>query len=207
MIQEHKNFAVYSWDDAAAGKFPIPPQGTALTVGTFDGPHLGHAALFDDVLAQKDLAPGVVTFAKPPASLWRPDTFPGLIVPLEERLAFLRQKGFAFAVVIDFSKQFSIIKGSEFLAALARNCGMRFLSEGAGFRAGYQGAWDIPAIEMLSKEMGFRLSIQEPRLFQGERISSSRIRQAMRNGDFALAEQMLGRPLNWVTQKDTHIRS
>jgi FAD synthase len=190
---------IYSWNDLTGGAFPTPPAGTALTVGTFDGPHRGHKALFAAVLnytrSHQGVQSGAVTFAKPPAALYRPWQFPGTIVTLEERLTFFQQIGLDFVIVIDFSLEFARIEGEEFLRILKEKAGMRFLAESTEFRMGYRGIFDVPTIEKAAPYLGFTFAVVPPVMHEGGRISSSRIRDALLAGDVPLAETLLGHPV------------
>jgi FAD synthase len=191
---------IYSWNDLTGGTFPAPAAGTALSVGSFDGPHRGHKALFDVVLdyagAHPGMQSGAVTFAAPPTALYAPQNFPGMIVTLEERLTFFQQIGFDFAIVIDFSLEFARIEGGEFLRILKEKARLHFLAESTEFRRGYRGAFDVPAIERAASDLAFTFQVVPPVMHEGERISSSRIRDALLAGDVALAETLLGRTLN-----------
>jgi FAD synthase len=189
----------FSWNDLIGGAFPAPFGGTALTVGTFDGPHRGHKALFaavtDYAKAHPGMQSGAVTFAKPPASLYAPQQFPGTIVTLEERLTFFQQIGLDFAIVIDFSLEFARIEGEEFLRILKEKAGLRFLAESTEFRMGYRGIFDVPTIEKAAPYLGFTFAVAPPVMHEGARISSSRIRDALIAGDVPLAETLLGHPV------------
>jgi FAD synthase len=175
---------VYQW-----GEWPMCPHGSALTIGTFDGPHQGHVAIFDAVLRQSGLAKGVVTFAKPPAARFSPVE---LIVSLEKRLDFLQKKGFDYAIVIDFSAEFAIIEGGDFLRCLKERLGVRFLAEGEGFKMGAGGRCGTTEIAALAHTLDFTFQVVPPVLYGGERVSSSRVREALRGGDTALAAGLLG---------------
>jgi FAD synthase len=190
---------VFSWDDVTQGRVPwrdFSPAGTALTVGTFDGVHRGHGAIFDLLLGQKPLAPGVVTFVRPPAAFSQGASFPGLVYSWEKRTEILQQKGFSFVIGLDFSEKFRKIEGDVFLKILADQCGMKFLAEGTDFHLGFQGAFDAGAIEKIAGKAGFRFQAVPPVLCRGERIASSRVRQAILDKDYALAEEMLGRTVD-----------
>lgn len=191
---EQSDFKVYSWDDVLYARIAEAKNGTALTVGSFDGPHRGHQVLFAAVLNEKAYAPGVITFAVPPPALKEPARFPGLLSTLPERLAFFRKSGFAFAAVIDFSPEFSKMMGKTFLSLLKKNCNMRFLVEGRGFRCGFKDETDMMEIRRIAQRTGFRVLTAEPVLYGGESISSSRIRLAIETGKLADASEMLGRP-------------
>uniref|UniRef100_UPI000B06EC5C FAD synthetase family protein n=1 Tax=Treponema endosymbiont of Eucomonympha sp. TaxID=1580831 RepID=UPI000B06EC5C len=189
---EQSGFKAYSWDDVLHERIMEAKNGTVLTVGSFDGPHRGHQALFDAVLNEKAYAPGVVTFAVPPPALKEPARFPGLLSTLPERLAFFRMRGFAFAAVIDFSPEFSRMTGEAFLSRLQKNCNMRFLAEGRGFRCGFRGETAMTEIGRIAQLAGFRVLTAEPVLYGGEPISSSRIRLAIEAGRLTDASEMLG---------------
>jgi FAD synthase len=190
---------IYSWDDLIGGAFPAPSAGTALTVGTFDGPHRGHKALFAAVMDYAKEHPGMqngaVTFARPPATLYALEQFPGTIVTPEERLTFFQQIGLDFAIVIDFSLEFARIEGEGFLRILKEKAGLRFVAESTEFRMGYRGIFDVPTIEKAAPYLGFTFAVVPPVMHEGERISSSRIRDALLAGDVPLAETLLGHPV------------
>ena len=87
-----ESFAVYSWDDIVSNKFPSEDaifksgfQGTALSVGGFDGVHLGHQELLKKVLERKNLLPGVVTFSNLPASFKNPSNYNGSVCKLQQK--------------------------------------------------------------------------------------------------------------------------
>ena len=144
------SFAVYSWDDIVSNKFPCEDaifksgfQGTALSVGGFDGVHLGHQELLKKVLDRKNLLPGVVTFSNLPASFKNPSNYNGSVCTLQQKIEFFKGMGFCFVVVIDFSYEFGKMDGNKFLSILKDCLSMRFMAEGTDFRCGYKGSFDI----------------------------------------------------------------
>lgn len=196
VIPREASFPVFSWEQVAEGRFPAAwrEQGVALTVGSFDGPHLGHEALFRTVLAQTRLVPGVLVFARPPRAVRQPEGYAGDVATLAQKLAHIARCGFAFAVVVDFTAAFAALPGEAFLAALADGCGMRFLAEGEGFRCGHAGATDMAHVRSVGRERGFAVAAVAPVRSAGERVSSSRVRDAVRGGDMAAANALLGHP-------------
>ena len=188
-------------------------EASALSIGSFDGPHCGHGALFDAVLAaarRKNIASGVVTFARPLSGRKRPEEHRGDVSTLRQRLDYCAEKGFDFAIVIDFSDEFGRMEGHVFLSALRQIFGMRFLAEGCDFHCGYHGATDIPAIQAYAAEHAVELEIVQPVMYGGERVSSSRIRSSVLSGDFVSVAGMLGRPyqldcrdIEWKRENDT----
>ena len=153
VVPPRRDFVVYSWDDIVGGKFSADfrSRGTSLTIGSFDGPHIGHDALFASALSKRadGLVPGVVTFTKSLRALKNPAVYPGDIASLPQKLGVLASEGFRFAIVIDFSPDFARI---------------------------------------------FSLSTIDSVLYQGQRVSSSRVRECILGADFASVRFMLERP-------------
>ena len=188
---------VFSWDDILHGAAGIKPRTTALTVGGFDGPHEGHRALCLSVIqsAQKrHLQSAVVTFKRSPRSFKQKADYSGDISSLRLRLKVFEQWGFSFAVVIDFSIDFSKIKGIDFLRILAERCGMRFFSVGETFRCGYQNDVGKEEIDAFAAENGIDFVPLQSMEQNAQCISSSAVRKAVVLGDLERAKLLLGRP-------------
>ncbi len=188
---------VFSWDDILHNAAGIKPRTTALTVGGFDGPHEGHRALCLSVIqsAQKrHLQSAVVTFKRSPRSFKQKADYSGDISSLRLRLKVFEQWGFSFAVVIDFSIDFSKIKGIDFLRILAERCGMRFFSVGETFRCGYQNDVGKEEIAAFAAENGIEFVPLQSMEQNGQCISSSAVRKAVVLGDLERAKLLLGRP-------------
>lgn len=172
-------------------------RGTSLTIGGFDGPHLGHGALFAAVkeqAASADLSPGVVTFTQSPGARKKGGNYPGDVSTLNLRLSAFEAAGFDFVLLIDFSIDFSKMSGGEFFEILVKTVRMRYLAVGPDFRCGHRLDTGVDEIAAISRRDGFRFdSIRQIEL-EGIRISSSAIRKAVQSADFALAERLLGHP-------------
>ena len=194
------NLRVYSWNDIVSGNFFPRSQllaagyeGTALTVGGFDGAHLGHQALFNAVLGQKNLLPGIITFGTAPKSRLHPESFAGSVYTMEQRLQCFKDAGFAFVVVIDFSGDFGRMDGVTFLQHLKNQLHMAFLAEGTDFRCGYKGAVNIDFLRDFAQQNSLVLEVVAPVIVDGVRVSSSQIRNSLLQGDFSRCRQFLGR--------------
>ena len=194
------NLRVYSWNDIVSGNFFSRHQllergyeGTALTVGGFDGAHVGHQALFDAVLGQKNLLPGVITFGISPKARLNPESFSGSVYTMEQRLQCFQEAGFAFVVVIDFSGDFGRMDGVTFLQHLKNQLHMSFLAEGTDFRCGYKGAVNIDFLRDFAQQNGLVLEVVDPVIVDGVRVSSSQIRNSLLQGDFSRCRLFLGR--------------
>lgn len=172
-------------------------KGTALTIGGFDGPHLGHQSLFDAVFTaahEAGLLPGLITFSRSPGAAKKPQEYPGDISTVRIRIERFKKLGFAFVVLIDFSPHFGKMSGGVFFDILVKSVQMRYLAVGPDFRCGHRLDTGRDEIYDLSRRDGFRFdSIRQVEL-DGIRISSSAVRKAIRQADFSLAERLLGHP-------------
>ena len=192
----------FTWEEiesVIAGKRDVPDvfaRGTALTVGNFDGPHIGHDSLFALVRAEAEkdgLTPGVVAFKQSLGAFKSEGFYEGDLSTLAQRLSVIEARGMAFAILIDFSDKFGKIEGRSFLSMLVHGCGMKFIAEGWDFRCGYRGACGMKEIRAFSLESGIVSEFPEPTLYESERVSSSLIRLRIFEGDIRSAEAMLGR--------------
>ena len=172
-------------------------EGSAISVGCFDGPHLGHKLLFNSVLdysKKNNLKSGLVTFVKPLPNFKFKDEYLGDIATLEQRLEVYENLSFDFVVLIDFSSDFSKIEGTYFLSILAKVCNMKFLAEGIDFRCGYKGSCSMAEITDFAKQNDIVTEFPELVFFDKKRISSSDVRKHIFDADFDLVQKFLGRP-------------
>lgn len=173
--------------------------GSVLTVGTFDGVHLGHREILNDLNACVERAglPGVVvTFTPHPLAVVNPAAAPRLLTPGSERLAELAS-GIApsHAVVIPFSAALAGLSPEQFVRLLVDRYAMRELVIGYdhGLGRGRQG--DVPALRALGDKLGFSVHVVPAKHdSRGAAISSSAIRRAIAYGDLEAGRAMLGRP-------------
>lgn len=173
----------------------VVEKNSALTIGSFDGPHIGHEALFKAVFeaaSKQKLVPGIVTFIRPLPSFKQSSSYIGDIATLPQRLAGYEKRGFQFALLIDFSYDFARMSGTEFLNVLATFFSMRFIAEGKDFHFGYKGSCGKKEIEDFAHTGDLQTLFPNEVLYKGERISSSVIRQRIFNGNFAETECLLG---------------
>lgn len=198
VVPGRQRMRIYSWEQVSSGRFDpgFRSSGTALTIGSFDGSHLGHRALFDAVLSRKSLGlvPGVLTFTKSLRGYKNPGEYEGDVVSLSQKIENLTAAGFEFAVIVDFSADFCKIEGHDFLSSLVRNCGLKFLAEGSDFHCGYKGLLGMEEIRSVSGGLGFSVETIGSVIFEGERVSSSRIRRCILERNFSSAREMLFRP-------------
>ena len=185
------------WDDLIKGE-NIYPQGSAISIGGFDGPHRGHERILSAVLkaARKDGIPaGIITFFRSPRSVKAGNAYTGDVSTLEMRLQKFAEQGFSFTVLIDFSADFARMKGTVFFDILIKTICIKYLAVGSDFTCGYRHDTGVGDLQRLARERGFCFdSIEQLYSARHERISSSAIRQAVEQADFALAKDLLGYP-------------
>ena len=186
---------IFSWDQVVNGKFPqeLKNAGTAITIGSFDGSHLGHRAIFESVISQKEknLIPGVITFTRSLRGYKNPKAYEGDIISLSQKIENLTEEGFAFAIVIDFSSEFGRIEGRDFLTLLVQKCGLKYLAEGSDFHCGYKGLVGMEEIKNIAADLDFTVQTIDSVIFEGEKVSSSRIRKCLLERQFSQAQKML----------------
>ena len=195
---------LFSWNDvlvASKDKNHLLSQftkkGSALSVGGFDGPHLGHRELFQQVIDYKtknNVVAGVVTFKFPPKATKNPTDFTGELSTIKLKLEYFEDLGFDFVIVIDFSCDFSKMKGRDFLNFLKSSCSMQFLVAGSDFRCGYKLDTGILQISEFAAQNGVSFNVVADCLFEDFRISSTIIRKFVQNGKLEKASKLLGRP-------------
>ncbi|MEW5870258.1 MAG: bifunctional riboflavin kinase/FAD synthetase [Chloroflexota bacterium] len=171
--------------------------GVWLTIGSFDGVHLGHQAILKGLTAGAHAvgAPAVVlTFHPHPAVvLGKRADFPYLTSPAE-RAALMAEMGVDVVITQPFDRQLANLTALEFMTRLHQQLGLRHLCVGHDFALGRGRQGDLPTLEHLGQDLGYTLSVTEPVDLDGERISSSRVRAALAQGDVELASRLLGRP-------------
>ena len=178
---------IVSWND-----FLEKPAPSALTIGVFDGMHLGHLALIQKVVSLNN-KPTVITFRKNPKKLLFHDDFEGEVYSLRQKLDIFRKQGIQRVVLIDFSENWSKMKGREFLDLLEKPGMMASLVIGSNFRCGYKQDTGADCIKEINAAKGIATEILPNLSLSGELISSSRLRTLIISGDLEKASVMMGR--------------
>jgi len=165
-----------------------------MTIGVFDGVHRGHQALINKITATDISAvPTAITFRFNPKSVLRPDLYEGDITSLRRKLALLELSGIRMVVLIDFSGNFSKMKGKEFVDLLKDRGNLRYLAVGSDFRCGHGLDTDAVLLQRMNEGNGIPTEVVPPVLKDGLPISSSRIRTAIAAGNLVEAAALLGR--------------
>lgn len=168
-------------------------QPSALTVGVFDGLHLGHRALVRSV-TETTWTPTVVTFERHPAELLLHDNVPGFLMSREQKRAALRASGVEISVLVDFDEAFRSLPGRLFLERLAQAFTLRRLVVGHDFRCGYRLDTDIHGIRDYFARSGVEVIEVEAVAHDHEPVSSTRVRRLVLSGAIDEAARLLGRP-------------
>jgi riboflavin kinase/FMN adenylyltransferase len=176
-----------------------PEKDTLLTIGVFDGVHLGHKHLISKLkeLAHKQgISSGVITFQQHPQEVLSPQTTLPWLTGLEQRIALLKNEGVDIVVPLSFTPDLASLSPERFLSLLKEHLGMRGLVVGPDFALGKNREGDIDTLRRLGKEMGFSLTVVPPMTIDGGVVSSTAIRQALARGNTKKAQKLLGRPFS-----------
>ncbi len=179
-------------------RFGSPSKRSAVTIGNFDGVHLGHQQILRTVLdraRRTDALAAVLTFYPHPARVLRPAEAPALLETLEQRLAAIEAVGIDAVLVIRFDAELSNVSAEDFVRRfLLDTMGAQTVLVGGNFRFGYRGAGDIKLLGELGQRWEFEVEIVPPVVENGIVVSSTAIRTAIRDGRVDEARRMLGRP-------------
>lgn len=170
---------------------------SAVTIGKFDGVHLGHRgvlAQLTSLAADRGLAPVVVTFDRHPLSLLRPEACPEALVSNDQRADLLGETDVAATLVLEFTRELADLEPAEFVRqVLVDALDAKLVLVGADFRFGHRGAGTIETLRDLGATHGFEVVLLEDVQVAGERVSSTKIRQHLAAGEVRAAAALLGR--------------
>jgi riboflavin kinase/FMN adenylyltransferase len=179
----------------------IPTQASssrALAIGNFDGVHLGHRALIERLIAQAragGLPAAVMTFEPHPRELFAPDQAPARLTSLREKLELLEGCGVDEVYLLHFTRKLATLTAAEFVERLlVQGLGVRHLIIGDDFRFGKGRAGDYGLLQAAGQRYGFSVEAMHTIEIDGERVSSSAVRDALGRGDLEHAARLLGRP-------------
>ncbi|MGH2749563.1 MAG: bifunctional riboflavin kinase/FAD synthetase [Actinomycetota bacterium] len=175
------------------------PGGAAITVGTFDGVHLGHRALIARTMAEASSFGGtsvLVTWDRHPFETLRPGAQPKVITTPERKAELVEDTGIDALVVLPFDDDFARLSPGRFVVDVLVKLGARAVFVGNGWRFGHKAAGTTELLQKLGAEHGFQaegLSLAE---VEGEPVSSTRVRNAIAEGDMQQARRLLARPFD-----------
>ncbi len=172
--------------------------GTTVTVGSFDGVHLGHRAVLDEI-ARRARAAGrtsmLVTFAPHPLEVVNPAAAPALLTVGDERLEAFAETPVDRVLILAFDRRMAGMAPADFVReVLIGRCAMRELVIGFDHGFGRDRSGDVDTLRALGTTLGFVVDVVGAVDVGGQQVSSSRIRRAVAGGDLSLAARLLGRP-------------
>jgi riboflavin kinase/FMN adenylyltransferase len=170
-----------------------------LTIGVFDGVHLGHKHLISKLIVQarqQNLLSGVVTFRQHPQDVLLSQTKLPFLTEIIERSRLLKDEGVADIIPLAFTVELTQLSARQFVSLLKKYLRMRGLVIGPDFALGRNREGDGDALRDLGQEMGFSVTVVPPVIINGEVVSSTAIRKALANGDMKKAHNMAGHPFS-----------
>ncbi|SEQ51113.1 riboflavin kinase / FMN adenylyltransferase [Pseudomonas cuatrocienegasensis] len=177
-------------------------RGCVATIGNFDGVHRGHQAILARLRergAELGLPTCVVIFEPQPREFFAPQTAPARITRLRDKLALLAAEGVDRVLCLSFNRRLRELSASQFVhEVMVEGLGVKHLEVGDDFRFGCDRAGDFAFLEQAGVREGFSVEAASTVQLDGARVSSTRVREALAEADFALAERLLGRPFRIV---------
>jgi riboflavin kinase/FMN adenylyltransferase len=191
-------FAVVRSAAEWSARFGAAGRNSVVTIGNFDGCHRGHQKILCEVVARArstEAIAAVLTFFPHPARLLRPAEAPALLGTIDQRLAAFEACGIDAALVLPFDRELASVSAEDFVRRiLVETMAAKTVLVGGNFRFGHRGAGDVKLLSELGARWGFAAEVAAPVTENGEVISSSAIRSAIREGRVEDARRMLGRP-------------
>ena len=172
-----------------------PEQDTVLTIGVFDGVHLGHCHLLQRLiaLAGSQYLPTVITFTNHPASILRPNFRVQCLTTADHKIRLVQSQGVKLVIPLEFSRHLASFSAHDFVAALVEHLHIKGLVVGPDFALGRDRQGDAAFLKEVGKTMGFWVEGVEPLEADGVPIKSRRIREAISQGEISQAASLLGR--------------
>ncbi len=183
-------YIAYSLDN------PITDHPIALTVGKFDGIHLGHQRMITTIIERarsQGFKSAVLTFDPHPKQVLRPQEDLRLLTSLEERIRLIAAHGTDYLIIAPFTQETVNTPAYDYMRQICAVLPLRELWVGPGFALGRRREGTIARLTEIGAEMGYTVGTVEPVMFQGGQVSSSRVRQMLREGDVATVQHLLGR--------------
>jgi riboflavin kinase/FMN adenylyltransferase len=170
------------------------------TIGNFDGVHAGHQAILKRLRAHSarmNLPGCVVIFEPQPREYFAPGDAPPRLTRLRDKLALLEEQGVDRVLCLAFNRRLREMSAEQFVQEiLIDGLGVKHLEVGDDFRFGCDRSGDFAFLQGSGERHGFTVEAANTVAESGERISSTRLRQVLAEGDFSLAERLLGRPFS-----------
>jgi riboflavin kinase/FMN adenylyltransferase len=176
-----------------------PEKDTMLTVGVFDGVHLGHKHLLlrlREQAGQRNLLSAVVTFDPHPQKVLSPETRLPFLTDLDQRITLLRNEGIEAIVILPFTHELAELSAHRFLLLLKNYLRMKGLVIGPDFTLGRNKEGNVNTLRTLGEDMDFTVTVVPPITINGEVVSSTAVRKALDEGDIVRVHSLTGRPFS-----------
>jgi len=173
-------------------------QGCVATIGNFDGVHLGHQTVLQQLKTKAkelQLPMVVIIFEPQPMEFFAPDNVPARLTRLREKLIAMRHYGVDRVLCLHFNASLAALSANAFIQqVLVKGLGIRHLVVGDDFHFGQKRQGNFATLQQAGKEYGFTVESQHTFILGKERVSSTRVRQALMQGDLNAAHELLARP-------------
>ncbi|UCC90580.1 MAG: bifunctional riboflavin kinase/FAD synthetase [Dehalococcoidia bacterium] len=176
-----------------------PEKDTLLTIGVFDGVHLGHKYLLSQLTKQakeQDLLSGVVTFNRHPHEVLAPQTKLPFLTDLTQRINLLKNEGVEAIFALSFTSELAQLSARQFVSLLKKYLRMHGVVIGPDFALGQNREGNADILRTLGQDMGFSVTVIPPIMIDGEVASSTAIRNALADGDMKRVLNLVGRPFS-----------
>ncbi len=173
------------------------PHACVATIGNFDGVHLGHQAVIGQLAeksAELNLPMVVICFEPQPMEYFLNDKAPARLSRFREKWSVLSRFSVTHMLSLPFNAKLAAMSAQDFIKdILIDGLGIRYLVVGDDFKFGHQRQGNFEMLQQVGKQHGFKVVNMHTFEIDGERVSSTRIRQALQNGNLSYAEKLLGR--------------
>ena len=169
---------------------------TVLTIGVFDGVHLGHKHLISKLKersSEMDLLSGVVTFDPPPQRILSTKNGPMFLTSIDDRIELLSAEAIDAIFIVPFTEEVSGMSAGHFIGLLQKYLRMKALVVGGDFALGHNREGGRETLRKLSEDMGFVIDFISPLLINDEVVSSTLVRKALSKGDMKMVRGLIGR--------------
>jgi len=176
-----------------------PSKDMILTIGVFDGVHLGHKYLLSQLkeqARQQSLLSGVVTFRQHPQEILAPRVKLSFLTDLAERINLLKIEGIEAIITLNFTREFVKLGARQFISLLQKHLRMCGMVIGHDFALGKSREGNIDALRALAQDMNFSITVVPPVRVNGEVVSSTAIRNALADGNMQRVHNLIGRPFS-----------
>ena len=176
-----------------------PNKDMLLTIGVFDGVHLGHKYLISQLTEhaqQQNLLSGVVTFNQHPQEILSPQTKLPFLTDLATRAELLKNEGVEAIITLSFTRELAQLSARQFVSLLKKYLRMRGMVIGPDFALGRNREGTTNTLCALGQDMDFSVTVIPPIMVNGEMVSSTAIRKALADGDMKRVVNLIGRPFS-----------